>query len=221
MVSSYKSFFNPTNMLIVVALLALILFRHALFPEATESTEVKQLMGKMDNVINNMQSGDEAKFEQQLSSSKSSDSDEKTEVPMPVATANDSADENIATAPSVLPPVVADEKHADAKKALSVWQTARRAAWDGNSDAAVANYRALIKLQPSNYDAYGEMGNVLLQQGDKQGAVDAFSQAALLLGKSGYPQAAWHVMNIVSQLDQAKAEQLHQTLYGQPLPVSQ
>ncbi len=219
--SSYRSFFNPTNMLVVVALLTLILFRHSLFPEATESTEVKQLMGKMDSVIDTMQNGDVAQPEQQASSVTSNESDTKPETPEPIVSADESTDEDKVATQDVPSSVVADDQSAEALKALDVWQTARRAAWDGNSDAAVNNYRALIQLQPENYDAYGEMGNVMLQQGDTQGAVDAFSQAATLLQQSGYQQAAWHVINIVSQLDQARAEALHKTLSQQSLPATQ
>ena len=217
--SSYKSFFNPTNMLVVVALLALILFRHSLFPEATESTEVKQLMGKMDEVINDMQSGDETNEQLNTPASESSN-DTEPNAPQQMATSKESGDEEKPAKSFANAPEVTDGVDNEAA-ALTVWQTARRAAWDGNSDAAVENYRALVNMQPGNYDAYGEMGNVLMQQGDTQGAIEAYSHAALLLGKSGYPQAAWHVMNIVARFDQAKAQQLHETLYGKPLPVMQ
>lgn len=219
--SSYKSFFNPTNMLVVVALLALILFRHSLFPEATESTEVKQLMGKMDSVIDTMQNGDEAQPEQQASSVTPGKGGINSETAEPTVAADESAEEERVATESVAPADIADDPSGSAQMALDVWQTARRAAWDGNSDAAVENYRALIQLQPENYDAYGEMGNVMLQQGDTQGAVDAFSQAATLLQQSGYQQAAWHVINIVAQLDQTRADALHKTLSQQSLPSTQ
>ncbi len=209
--SSYKSFFNPTNMLVVAALLALILFRHSLFPEATESTEVKQLMGKVDAVVDDMQKSE--KEEKSVVAPSGHES-------LPMRTNEMSPYETVKNETIEKPQTIAGNKD-DEADALAVWQSARRAAWDGNSDASVENYRALIALQPENYDAYGEMGNVLLQMGDTDAAVDAYAQAALLLGKAGYPQAAWHVMNIVAKLDQNRAQQLHESLYGKPLPSEQ
>lgn len=200
--SSYNSFFNPTNMLVVAALLALVLFRHSLFPEATDSTEVKQLMGKVDDVIDNLQKNDSG--------------DEQVTATVDNTVSTDDGSVNDTKVKSSVISAVAEKKQPSGD-AQTLWQTARRNAWEGNSDAAVEAYRALIELQSGNYDAYGEMGNVLLQQGDSAGAVEAYSQAALLLGKSGYPQAAWDVMNIVTQLDQDKAQQLHEALYGKPL----
>lgn len=198
--SSYNSFFNPSNMLVVAALLALVLFRHSLFPEATDSTEVKQLMGKVDDVIDDLQKNDTVAEDNTSLTKESIDKVAGKEKTIASATAPAST-----------------EKKQPSQDTLSLWQTARRNAWEGNNDAAVETYRALIELQPENYDAYGEMGNVLIQHGDSAGAVEAYSQAALLLGKSGYPQAAWDVMNIVAQLDRDRAQQLHEALYGKPL----
>jgi Flp pilus assembly protein TadD len=215
-VSAYKSFFNPTNVLVIATLFALILFRHSLFPEASESTEVKQLMGKVDAVIDDMQSGESGRDAVTVTVEK--DRSESSKVPSETDASKE--EESTVVAEVSREPSSATEE-ADAQTVLTLWQTARRAAWDGNSDAAVKNYRALLKLQPNNYDAYGEMGNVLLQQGDTEDAVEAYSQASLLLAKSGYPQAAWHVVNIVAKMDQTKAEELQQTLYGTALPANQ
>lgn len=207
--SSYKSFFNPTNMLVVAALLALILFRHSLFPEATESTEVKQLMGKVDAVVDDMQKSDNEE------KSLSTDSEQ---APLPLRSDEMLQYETPKNETIEKSQTIAGDKDEQAD-VVAVWQSARRAAWDGNSDASVENYRALIALQPENYDAYGEMGNVLLQMGDTDGAVDAYAQAARLLSKAGYSQAASHVVNIVAKLDQNRAVQLHEHLYGESLPA--
>ncbi len=207
--SSYKSFFNPTNMLVVAALLALILFRHSLFPEATESTEVKQLMGKVDAVVDDMQKSDNEE------KSLSTDSEQ---APLPLRADEMLQYETPKNETIEKSQTIAGDKDEQAD-VVAVWQSARRAAWDGNSDASVENYRALIALQPENYDAYGEMGNVLLQMGDTDGAVDAYAQAARLLSEAGYSQAASHVVNIVAKLDQNRAVQLHEHLYGESLPA--
>lgn len=113
--------------------------------------------------------------------------------------------------------MVSDPGGASEIDPLMLWQSARRSAWDGDADKAIQDYRALIALQPKNYDAYGELGNVLLQKGDIDAAVDAYSQAAILISQSRYPQVAWRVVEIVSQLDQHRAQQLYQEIREQQL----
>jgi len=100
---------------------------------------------------------------------------------------------------------------------IVVWESARRAAWQQDDERAVSEYQQLIALQPDNYDAYGEMGNVLLHKGDTEGAVDAYYKSAMLLSKAGYPQAAWSVLNIVSRLDQKRARELYEAIRTQQL----
>jgi len=113
------------------------------------------------------------------------------------------------------------ERATPAAEPLALWKAARRAAWAGKSEAAVEHYRALIALQPDNYDAYGELGNVLLRQGEREAAAEAYYQAAMRLTRSNYPQVAWRVLDIVSRLDQEKASQLYQAMREQQLSSAQ
>lgn len=107
------------------------------------------------------------------------------------------------------------------EQSLVAWRAARSAAWAGDFELAVKQYRTLIEQQPDNYDAYGEMGNVLLRSGDKDAAVDAYAEAALLLAKSKYPQVAWRVLEIVSQLDRERADTLYQKIRDEQLSAAQ
>lgn len=91
-------------------------------------------------------------------------------------------------------------------------EMSRQAAWVGDFESAAEHYRALLLLQPQNYDAHGELGNVLLQMGDTAGAVGAYSESARLLLRAGYPQAAWQVMMLVSRIDPRKGYELDQSL---------
>jgi tetratricopeptide (TPR) repeat protein len=104
---------------------------------------------------------------------------------------------------------------------LAIWKAARRAAWEGNPEQAVEHYRALIALQPDNYDAHGELGNVLLRRGDSEAAAEAYAEAAMLLTRSNYPQVAWRVLEIVSRLDQERASRLYQAMREQQLSAAQ
>ncbi len=91
---------------------------------------------------------------------------------------------------------------------LQLWQAARRAVWQGELALAVNKYQQLIELQPGNFDAYGEMGNVLLAQYDVDGASEAYANAARLIHRSGHWRMATQVTAIVAQLDPDKAAEL-------------
>lgn len=100
---------------------------------------------------------------------------------------------------------------------MALWREARRAAWAEQPERAVEQYRALIALQPDNYDAYGEMGNVLLRMGEREAAVDAYSRAAMLITRSDYPQVAWRVLEIVARLDREKGNELYEAIRRQQI----
>jgi tetratricopeptide (TPR) repeat protein len=100
---------------------------------------------------------------------------------------------------------------------LNTWQQARIAAWYGDSARAIEYYQTVITLQPDNFDAYGEMGDVMLYSGDRDGAVAAYYQAALLLDETPYRHLAWYLLQVIAGLDPQSADQL----YGQLLDRSQ
>lgn len=96
-----------------------------------------------------------------------------------------------------------------------VWIRARSEVWAGNLDDAISDYRSLIALQPNNFDAHGELGNVLLAQGLVEEALDAYSQAARLLHQGGEPRQTWHLLRFISATDPQRGAQLQNELSGQ------
>lgn len=95
---------------------------------------------------------------------------------------------------------------------LEVWRAARAAVWQGNLQGAVTNYRTLIRLQPENFDAYGEMGNVMLAQGSVGEAIEAYATASRLIRRAGHRQMAFRVAAIVATLDRPRGEALFDEL---------
>lgn len=133
-------------------------------------------------------------------------------VPAPSATTDTStAPETTAAAQPVDSDTVTEQQPTAEDEAISPlvhWRAARTAVWQGDLAGAVTHYQKLISVQPDNYDAYGEMGNVLLAQSNTQGAADAYATAATLIFRSGNRQIAYRVANIVTQLDRARGEAL-------------
>lgn len=93
--------------------------------------------------------------------------------------------------------------------ALDTWRAARTAVWQGDLGGAILQYQALIAAQPDNYDAYGEMGNVLLAQSNVTAAVEAYVSAARLIQKSGNREMAYRLVNVISKLDAEQARALY------------
>lgn len=91
---------------------------------------------------------------------------------------------------------------------LALWREARSAVWQGDLGQAVAYYSQLIALQPENYDAHGEMGNVLLAQGSIPAAIDAYADAARLIHRSGHTRMAYRVASVVASLDEGRGRAL-------------
>jgi len=114
---------------------------------------------------------------------------------------------SVAPAPSFSTAPV-DSRQTQTQSPLVVWRQARSSVWQGDLDSAVSHYRQLISQQPENYDAYGEMGNVLLAQSRVDEATQAYAIAARLIYRSGNREIAYRVVDIVRQLDSRQAENL-------------
>lgn len=97
-----------------------------------------------------------------------------------------------------------------------IWRQARMAAWRGEFAVAIEHYRALVARQPDNFDAYGEMGNVLLNSGDREGAAEAYYQAAVLINNTPHRMMAWRLLTVLSWLAPEKADKLYQALLPRP-----
>ena len=106
---------------------------------------------------------------------------------------------------SIVPKVTAEQ-------ILRTWQQARIAAWQGDFASAIEYYQTVMTLQPDNFDAYGEMGNVMLRSGDREGAAEAYYQAAQLINKTPQRVVAWNLLNVIAGIAPHKAEMLYQEL---------
>jgi hypothetical protein len=94
------------------------------------------------------------------------------------------------------------------------WRQARRAFWTGRFDESVAAYRALIEVDPGNWLAHGELGNVLYRQGKWDAAVEALYDAAVLLWESGRREDAQHLARIVGNLQPGRGQDLARIFSG-------
>jgi tetratricopeptide (TPR) repeat protein len=91
---------------------------------------------------------------------------------------------------------------------LMIWHAARAAVWQGDLDGAVAHYRQLIAVQPDNFDAYGEMGNVLLAQANVAAAIEAYTAAARLIHQAGHLPMAYRLAGVVAEMDEEQGNAL-------------
>ncbi|MCW8919054.1 MAG: tetratricopeptide repeat protein [Gammaproteobacteria bacterium] len=91
---------------------------------------------------------------------------------------------------------------------LEIWHAARAAVWQGDLEGAVAHYHQLIAAQPDNFDAYGELGNVLLAQADVAAALEAYTAAARLIHQAGYHEMAYRLAAIVARMDEEQGRAL-------------
>ncbi len=214
-------------------LLAVILFvnRELLFGEKRQSEKVTELLEQVDGVIGELdhdslspgsvraagpviqQEGgvDETQPSGRRESRSSSGDVENNAVPETTSSSpssragNDSADK---------PGKESGVKQTEAEQEpdWEIWQQARFAAWQGDYASSIKHYRLLVVQQPDNYDAYGEMGNVLLHSGDRDGAAEAYYQAALLLNDTPHHMMAWQLLNLLAWLSPEKADKLYQEL---------
>ena len=96
------------------------------------------------------------------------------------------------------------------------WIIARKSFYQKKYDLSEKSYRSVIAGTKDNFDAYGELGNVYFNQGKDAQAAEAYLQAATILLVKGDVQRAQSLLQVLQQLDAAKAKQL-QRLIGQPV----
>ena len=89
---------------------------------------------------------------------------------------------------------------------------ARRAFWEHDVKAAIADYQALIDQLPEVPQLYGELGNIYYQTGHPLSAGKAYSGAArTLMATHQYPSAA-ALLPLISSLDPNQATIIRQAL---------
>ncbi len=169
---------------------------------AEESQPMAQSMAEAEPVIETVNDEAPGHTEQATAQSDSSVIDEAVAVEQPVAQSSVAAD-------TLVSPEPASSEPAGAPSPLAVWRAARSAVWQGDLNSAVMQYRQLIAVQPDNYDAYGEMGNVLLAQANVAAAVEAYVAAARLIRQSGNTEMAYRLAAVVGRLDPQQGRALH------------
>ena len=87
-------------------------------------------------------------------------------------------------------------------------EEARRMHWDGNAKSAQAAFERLMIEYPEMPEAPADLGNLFLQQGNREGAIWAYQNAIPRYLNLHREQEAINLMRFVSQYDPAIAESL-------------
>ena len=90
---------------------------------------------------------------------------------------------------------------------------ARRAAWEGRLEDALAHYRAAARIRPRSHAIWGEMGNVLWAMRRWPEAAYALEGAATLLVDAGELRAANDLLPAVGRLDPEAAHRVQRRLW--------
>ena len=112
-------------------------------------------------------------------------------------------------------PVVAPESApVDAKEILFM---ARQSFWNGNAHDSEKLYLDLVKVDDSDPDAYGELGNVYYTQGKWKQAAEAYYEAAVRLlatKEDKIDERVSYLLRVIQGLDTESAEKLKNKIAG-------
>jgi tetratricopeptide (TPR) repeat protein len=92
------------------------------------------------------------------------------------------------------------------------WQAAREAYWRRDLDRAIEHYEALVRLEPEDPRAQGELGNLYYQLGRWQEAAVAYEAAAHAMLRQGNHRGAENLLRVLRGLDSERAAQLEALL---------
>ena len=98
----------------------------------------------------------------------------------------------------------------DQAEYFTALEKARRLNWDGNAGMAQAAFEKLMFDYPEMPEAAADLGNLLLQQGNREGAIWAYQNAIPRYLNLHREQEAINLTRFVSQYDPALAESLQQ-----------
>ena len=111
--------------------------------------------------------------------------------------------------------LTADDSVVDADQLL---MTARQLFWNSDTGDAEKTYLDLIKIDDSNADIYGELGNVYYSQGKWKQAGEAYYEAAVRLlasEKDGQNvNRVSYLLRVIQGLDRESAEKLKNKISG-------
>ncbi len=93
---------------------------------------------------------------------------------------------------------------------------ARRAFWQGDMNAAIANYRKMLAQYPDDEAAHGELGNIYYMNGNRVEAATQYEAAAMAALKAGRRQQAQMLENVLQMLDRAAAGRVQKAMEDTP-----
>ncbi len=85
---------------------------------------------------------------------------------------------------------------------------ARRAYWQGDMQAAIAQYRKMLAQYPEDESLNGELGNIYYMTGDRENAARHLEKAGMAALQSGKPQQAQMLVGVLQSLDANAAARL-------------
>ena len=106
------------------------------------------------------------------------------------------------------PASVTDSKSTVDQQYYSALEKARRMHWDGNAKSAQVAFEKLMFEYPTMPEAAADLGNLFLQQGNREGAIWAYQNAIPRYLNLHREQEAINLTRFVSQYDPAIAESL-------------
>lgn len=231
--------FHPLLWLLLIVLVVTYLYRETLFPNFSQTAEVKSISQQIDGAFEKLQATMEEAIESKEEAVLLEEGDEVVAEPTllvaelePVLAPIEPTTIEPTTIELEVKQVTQDEpvelrnpvmpQQEDNQAAANdgpdeLWYQARAALWQGELERSAQLYRQLVEMDGDNFDAHGELGNVYLLLEELELAVDAYSQAALAMSRAGHPQIAWRVLDIVARLDHVRAESLYLQLREQQL----
>jgi tetratricopeptide (TPR) repeat protein len=99
----------------------------------------------------------------------------------------------------------------DESSQANLKQKARAAYWRGDEEASVNYYKQLIEAASTDPDAHGELGNVLLKQGNRADALEEYRSAISLLIEQD-KELALGFLNMVAEEFPGKVQDLREQL---------
>ncbi|NOR52357.1 MAG: tetratricopeptide repeat protein [Gammaproteobacteria bacterium] len=81
-----------------------------------------------------------------------------------------------------------------------LWYAARKAAWSGDYDQAIADYLQITSDYPDHADGFGELGNIYYALGDVDAAIKSYQQAINIYQTIGDSGQALQLQRVVTEI---------------------
>ncbi len=97
---------------------------------------------------------------------------------------------------------------------VEVLSGARQAFWENRFADSAESYRVLLDIQPANWMAWGELGNVYYRKGEMDASGEAYYRSAVLMWHAHRYDEAWRLARIIGNLSPKRALDLAEVFYG-------